>query len=93
MNIPIGLCGNKVDVKNKKVKAESIVFHSKKNLYYCDISAKKSNYKFERPFLWSGRKLTGDPNLEFVSMPALAPPEVVRDLALATQHKHDLKVA
>lgn len=41
----------------------------------------------------SARKLTGDPNLEFVAMPALAPPEVVRDLALATQYKHDLEVA
>lgn len=31
-NIPMGLCGNKVDVKNKKINSESIIFHSKKNL-------------------------------------------------------------
>lgn len=31
-NIPIVLCGNKVDVKDRKVKAKSIVFHRKKNL-------------------------------------------------------------
>lgn len=31
-NIPMGLCDNKVDVKNKKVNSEFIVFHSKKNL-------------------------------------------------------------
>ena len=30
--IPIVLCGNKVDVKDRKVKAKSIVFHRKKNL-------------------------------------------------------------
>merc|ERR1711942_467418 len=74
-NIPIVLTGNKVDIKDRKVKAKSIVFHRKKNLQYYDVSA-KSNYNFEKPFLWLARKLVGDPNLEFVAMPALAPPEV-----------------
>ncbi|XP_043413216.1 GTP-binding nuclear protein Ran isoform X1 [Prionailurus bengalensis] len=91
-NIPIVLCGNKVDIKDRKVKAKSIVFHRKKNLQYYDISA-KSNYNFEKPFLWLARKLIGDPNLEFVAMPALAPPEVVMDPALAAQYEHDLEVA
>ena len=49
-NIPIVLCGNKVDVKERKVKAKAITFHRKKNLQYYDISA-KSNYQFEKPFL------------------------------------------
>ena len=31
-NIPIVLTGNKVDIKDRKVKAKSIVFHRKKNL-------------------------------------------------------------
>lgn len=31
-NIPIVLCGNKVDIKDRKVKAKSIIFHRKKNL-------------------------------------------------------------
>merc|ERR1739845_291644 len=53
-------------------------FHRKKNLQYYDISA-KSNYNFEKPFLWLARKLIGDPNLEFVAMPALVPPEVTMD--------------
>ncbi|KAB1256266.1 GTP-binding nuclear protein Ran [Camelus dromedarius] len=90
-NIPIVLCGNKVDIKDRKVKAKSIVFHGKKNLQYHDISA-KSNYNFEKPFLWLARKLIGDPNLEFVAMPALALPEVVMDPALAAQYEHDLEV-
>merc|ERR1740124_1571214 len=77
-NIPIVLTGNKVDIKDRKVKAKSIVFHRKKNLQYYDISA-KSNYNFEKPFLWLARKLIGDPNLEFVAMPALVPPEVTMD--------------
>ncbi|KAB0376085.1 hypothetical protein FD755_012728 [Muntiacus reevesi] len=91
-NIPIVLCGNKVDIKDRKVKAKSIVFHQKKNLHYYDISA-KSNHNFEKPFLWFARKLIGDPNLEFVAMPALAPPEVVMDPALAAQYEHDLEAA
>ncbi|KAL1378067.1 hypothetical protein pipiens_015838 [Culex pipiens pipiens] len=73
-NIPIVLCGNKVDIKDRKVKAKGIVFHRKKNLNY-DISA-MSNYNFEKPFLWLARKLVGDPNLERVAMTALLLPEV-----------------
>lgn len=73
--IPIVLVGNKVDVKDRKVRAKQITFHRKKNLQYYDISA-KSNYNFEKPFIWLSKKLTGDPNLVFVESPALAPPEI-----------------
>ena len=31
-NVPIVLCGNKVDIKDRKVKAKQITFHRKKNL-------------------------------------------------------------
>lgn len=61
-------------------------------LQYYDISA-KSNYNFEKPFLWLARKLIGDPNLEFVEMPALAPPEVVMDPTLAGQYEKELQVS
>jgi len=91
-NIPIVLCGNKVDIKDRKVKAKTIVFHRKKNLQYYDISA-KSNYNFEKPFLWLARKLVGDPNLEFVEMPALVPPEVQMDNAMALKYEEELKRA
>merc|ERR1712076_87755 len=91
-NIPIVLTGNKVDVKERKVKAKSITFHRKKNLQYYDISA-KSNYNFEKPFLWLARKLIGDPNLEFVEMPALQPPEVLIDPNLQKQYEKDLQDA
>ena len=56
-NIPIVLVGNKVDVKDRKVKAKQITFHRKKNLQYYDISA-KSNYQFEKPLIWLLRRLT-----------------------------------
>merc|ERR1712107_336211 len=90
-NIPIVLTGNKVDIKDRKVKAKSIVFHRKKNLQYYDISA-KSNYNFEKPFLWLARKLIGDPNLEFVATPALQP-EVVMDPSLVATIEEDLRRA
>ena len=48
--IPMVLCGNKVDCKDRIVKPKDIYFHRKKNLQYYDISA-KSNYNFEKPFL------------------------------------------
>jgi len=90
--IPIVLCGNKVDVKERKVKAKTITFHRKKNLQYYDISA-KSNYNFEKPFLWLARKLCGEPELEFVEMPALKPPEVQIDPSLRQQYEKDLQEA
>ncbi|TPX35984.1 hypothetical protein SmJEL517_g01832 [Synchytrium microbalum] len=91
-NIPIVLCGNKVDIKERKVKAKAITFHRKKNLQYYDISA-KSNYNFEKPFLWLARKLVGNPNLDFVAAPALAPPEVTVDPALIAQYNQELQDA
>ncbi|RYP92740.1 hypothetical protein DL770_001129 [Monosporascus sp. CRB-9-2] len=91
-NIPIVLCGNKVDVKERKVKAKTITFHRKKNLQYYDISA-KSNYNFEKPFLWLARKLVGNPALEFVAAPALAPPTAQVDENLLKQYEEEMKQA
>jgi len=91
-NIPIVLTGNKVDVKERKVKAKAITFHRKKNLQYYDISA-KSNYNFEKPFLWLARKLTGNASLDFVAGVALAPPEVSVDPVLMKQYEEDMKNA
>lgn len=78
--IPIVLVGNKVDIKDRKVKAKQITFHRKKNLQYYDISA-KSNYQFEKPFVWLLRRLVNDANLVLVEAPALPPPEVELDPA------------
>ncbi|KAI9331555.1 ran GTPase Spi1 [Zopfochytrium polystomum] len=87
-NIPIVLCGNKVDMKDRKVKAKAITFHRKKNLQYYDISA-KSNYNFEKPFLWLARKLIDNAALEFVADPALRPPEIQLDPQLIAQYEQE----
>ncbi|KAG0316933.1 GTP-binding nuclear protein gsp1/Ran [Podila horticola] len=63
-NIPIVLCGNKVDIKERK-----------------------------KPFLWLARKLVGNPSLEFVASPALAPPEVSVDPALMAEYASELNSA
>lgn len=92
-NIPIVLCGNKVDVKDRKVKPKHIVFHRKKpNIQYYDISA-KSNYNFEKPFLWITRKLTGNQNVKFVAEPAMQPKDLEMDPKLAEQYANELQLA
>lgn len=73
-DIPIVLCGNKVDCKDRTVKLSDIQFHRKKQIQYYDISA-KSNYNFEKPFLYIARELVGE-NLNFIESPAVLPPEV-----------------
>ena len=77
-NIPIVLIGNKVDVKDRKVKAKQITYHRRHNLQYFDVSA-KSNYQFEKPFLWLARRLSGDPVLAFIEAPILLGQEIEID--------------
>jgi GTP-binding nuclear protein Ran len=91
-DIPIVLCGNKVDCRDRRVKPKDIFFHRKKNLQYYDISA-KSNYNFEKPFLYITRKLTGDPNCHFVEAPAVKPPELQVDQALMQRYSNELEQA
>ena len=76
--IPIVLVGNKVDEKNRKVKAKQILFARKHGLQYFDVSA-KSNYQFEKPFIWLLKKLTGDPNLALKENVPTAPQEITMD--------------
>ena len=45
-------------MQERKVKTSQVTFHRKKNIQYFEISA-KSNYNFEKPFLWLARKLVG----------------------------------
>jgi len=90
--IPIVLVGNKVDVKDRKVKPKAINYHRKKNLQYYDLSA-KSNYNFEKPFLWLARQLAGDPNLVLTEAPAIAPPEVILDAQTIAQIQAEFQAA
>ena len=62
-NIPIVLCGNDAESKDRKVKAEQMTFPRRNNLQYYDIST-KSNYNLEKPLIWLARKLKGDDTLQ-----------------------------
>eukprot|EP01017_Pseudomicrothorax_dubius_P002207 TRINITY_DN0_c941_g1_i2.p1 TRINITY_DN0_c941_g1~~TRINITY_DN0_c941_g1_i2.p1 ORF type:complete len:230 (+),score=69.86 TRINITY_DN0_c941_g1_i2:53-742(+) len=90
--IPICLVGNKVDVRDRKVKARNITFHRKRNMQYYDISA-KTNYQFEKPFLWILKALSGDDNLTLVEMPALKPAEFELDPELRNEIEREMREA
>ena len=49
-DIPTVLVGNKVDVKERKLKHRMITFHRSRKLQYYSISA-KTNYQYEKPFI------------------------------------------
>jgi len=82
--VPIVLCGNKVDVKDRKVAPKQINFHRKKNIHYIELSA-KANFNIEKPFLYILRKLVGEPSLSLIEEPALTCQEVPLDLNYAKE--------
>lgn len=70
--IPILLCGNKVDVVRRKASAAEIrekMTNLRISTMY-SISA-KSNYNFEKPFLWAIRTMLGVCDCQFVEAPAI----------------------
>jgi len=91
-NIPVVLVGNKIDSKDRKVKPKDIRFHRAKNLQYYEISA-KSNYNFEKPFLFLLRRLTGDPNVVFTKTPLLDIPDTVISVDQLKRLEKDLEEA
>lgn len=59
---------------------------------YFDISV-KSNYNFEKPFLWLARQLTGREDLMFVEAFDLRPPVVDIDPVLMAQYEQEMAAA
>ena len=64
-NIPVVICGNKVDIRKNNIKAKYITYHREKSLSYFNVSA-KSLYHFDRPFLHLSRMFL-DYNVKFIS--------------------------
>jgi len=62
--IPSVACGNKIDNSFRQVNSENKRELKRKWGQYYDISA-KSNYNFEKPFLYLAKKLTGHDDLVF----------------------------
>lgn len=72
VNIPVVVCGSKVDLENYgEAEGEELSFHKTKGLPYCDISV-KSPYNLEEPLLRLARGLLRNPAL--VSPRKLSPP-------------------
>ena len=66
-DIPLVVCGNKVDAKERKVnKSNNPTFARKKGLRHFDIST-KTGHNFEKPLLHLTRALMEDNRLRFVS--------------------------
>jgi GTP-binding nuclear protein Ran len=59
--IPIVLCGNKVDMARRSVKETHVNFHKDKDIPYFEISV-KTNKNFDKPFLYLAEKLGWDPD-------------------------------
>lgn len=90
--IPIVLVGNKVNITDRKVKAKQIFFPRKHGLQYYDVSA-KTNYQFEKPFLWILRKLTGDSTLALTEQPVLEPKEYDMNVTQIEEMKKEIEEA
>lgn len=67
--LPILLLGNKVDLRDRKVKCKDIKIHRELNMSYYDISS-RSNYNFEKPFIFAIRAALGDPTILFTEAPS-----------------------
>jgi len=92
-DIPIVLCGNKMDCKDRVVKPKEIFFHrKKKNVQYYDISA-KSNVHYEKPFVFLLKKLTGKPDCYLKDEISTMPQEVVIDQDTLAKYEHELAEA
>lgn len=71
-SVPIVICGNKAESKQRKVKDTDIVFHRRHNLQYYDLSVKSYN-NFEKPILYLIRKLLTDNSVIFRESCPMAP--------------------
>jgi len=85
----VTLVGNKVDIKERKVKIKVIMFHKKKNLTYHDISV-RANHKIEQPFVDLMRILTSASGITLIENPVVQPPECVMDEELVERYEDEL---
>lgn len=73
-SMPRVTCGNKCDLPSVITIEQKMIMSEACSQYY-DVSA-KSNYNYEKPFLYLARQLTGCDDLMFVAAPPLEPPVV-----------------
>lgn len=87
-SVPSVVCGNKCDISKHKVKTtDKKALLDTWNKYY-DVSA-KSNYNFDKPFLYLSRVLTGHDDLEFVDKEGVFPIEIMSSNSLSVDTETD----
>ncbi|KAF7700639.1 GTP-binding nuclear protein GSP1/Ran [Cucumispora dikerogammari] len=95
-HIPTIVCGNKIDIKERKVSADALRSNLTRRITrYYDISA-KCNYNFDKPFLEIARVLSKNPNLIFKPYFQLKPAEIhldKEDIMKSEQIMKDLEIA
>jgi GTP-binding nuclear protein Ran len=80
---PVVFCGNKCDIPNRKVKNDKIYnFAANNGLQYYMISA-RTNYHFDKPFLYLVRKLKNNHDLQLAEAPAILPPTINYSIVIA----------
>lgn len=78
-DIPIIICGNKIDSKDRKINKNQILFAKKKKLLYFDLSV-KCNFNINEPFLNFIKIFTNDQNAYFIKKPLLLSPEFILNI-------------
>lgn len=80
---PVVFCGNKCDNPYRKVKNDKIYnFAANNELQYYMISA-RTNYHFDKPFLYLVRKLKNNHDLQLVEANAILPPIINASIFIA----------
>ena len=85
--VPIILLGNKCEKPTHEILSEHIIYDP-----YIDISV-KTTYNIYHPFLCLARHFLNNPDLEFVPMPAIAPPEVQMDPSMIARYEQEIQEA
>jgi GTP-binding nuclear protein Ran len=90
-NIPIVLCLNKVEVRERKVDPQvGQEMAASLGVMYCEISA-RTNFHFEKPFLWLARECLAR-DLQFAEQLAIVPP-TVDDIVLTADMINEERMA
>ena len=76
----------------ERLRRSRFFFPRKHGLQYYDVSA-KTNYQFEKPFLWILRKLTGDSTLALTEQPVLEPKEYDMNVTQIEEMKKEIEEA
>lgn len=72
---PVALCGNKVDLPDRRLGPRGITFHREHGLHYFDITVKGHNNLVSKVFVWIIKRILNDQSLVgFLCLPSFLAP-------------------